>query len=406
MNILSELREGTRIALESVRTNKLRSVLATLGIIIGVFTVTLMATAIAGLNTAFRTSISLIGSDVLYIQQFGWGPSEEWWKVRARRPITIAQARRLTERATVAEAVSIEAGWRGTVKYQDRSAGGVFIMGNVAESGIVRGLQVNEGRFLTESEVDGARPVCVLGATLAENLFPYGGAVGEWVSVGNPRYQVVGVADKMGEFLFGDLDNQVIIPITRFTSDVTRNPEMTIAVKVSPDTPISEAQEELRWIMRTVRKVPLGDDDDFSINNQQALLDTFGKFSAMAGSAGLFITGLSLFVGGIGIMNVMFVSVTERTQEIGVRKALGAKRRTILTQFLIEAAVVCLIGGIIALSLAWGTTFVVKRWLPVSLSLPIIVLALSISAATGLIAGFLPANRASRLNPVDALRSE
>lgn len=406
MKLLRELLENFRIALESVRANKLRSALATLGIIIGVFTVTMMATAITGVRTAFASSISLIGSDVLYIQRFNWGPSEEWWKVRARQRITVEQAKRLEERATNVRAISYESGSRTTVKYRDLEASGVMLMGNTATTGLIRGLSMAQGRFLSPAEVDGLRPVCVLGADLAERLFPNQDAVGEWVRLDSRRYEIIGVAEKMGEFLFGNLDYQVTIPITRFISDFNRNPEITIAAKVGEEVDMEEAEEELRWMMRTVRKVPPGEDDDFSINNQAALLDTFGKFTAIIGSAGLFMTGLSLFVGGIGIMNVMFVSVTERTSEIGVRKALGAKKRAILSQFLMEAALICVLGGLIALALAWPTTIAMRQWLPTRISPPIAAIALSISAVTGLIAGFLPANRAAKLKPVDALRSE
>ncbi|MDB2348156.1 ABC transporter permease, partial [Verrucomicrobiales bacterium] len=306
MRILHELGEGLRIALEAVRTHKLRSALATLGIVIGVFTVTLMATAIAGLNNAFTNSISAIGSDVLYIQRFSWGPSQEWWKIRARQPITMVQGKRLADRATMAEAVSMESRANETVKFQDRTASNVNVSGVLASTAQVHGVDLSEGRYLNEAESDGARPVCILGATLSENLFPYGGAVGEWIRIGNARYQVIGVSARVGSFAFGDLDNIVTVPLTRLASDFVSNPEVTLTVKVGTGVPMAEVQEELRWIMRSIRKVPLGEDDDFSINNQQSLLDTFGKFSAMAGSAGLFITGLSLFVGGIGIMNVMF----------------------------------------------------------------------------------------------------
>ena len=406
MKFWHEIVENLRIALESVRTNKLRSFLATLGIVIGVFTATLMATAITGLGKAFENSISAIGSDVIYIQRFNWGPSEKWWKVRARRPISLVQARRLAERVGATATVSYESGMGGTVKYLDRTASSVIIMGNIAASAEVRGLTIKEGRFLSEAEVDGERPVCVLGHDLAERLFPYESGLGAWVKVNDRRYQVVGTLEKMGEFIFANLDFQVIIPVTRMIADFTRDPELTIAVKTGDAAALDEVQEELRWIMRTVRGVEPGEEDDFSVNNQNALLDMFGKFTAVIGTAGLSMTGLALLVGGIGIMNVMFVSVTERTREIGVRKALGAKRRAILLQFLMESAVICLLGGVAALALAWPVTLVMQKWLPATISPSIAAIALGVYAGTGIIAGFLTAWRAARLNPVDALRSE
>ncbi|MDA0811918.1 MAG: ABC transporter permease [Verrucomicrobia bacterium] len=406
MKLWHEIVENLRIALESVRTNKLRSFLATLGIVIGVFTATLMATAITGLGKAFENSISAIGSDVIYIQRFNWGPSEKWWKVRARRPISLEQARRLAERVGTTATVSYESGMGGTVKYLDRTASSVIVMGNIAASAEVRGLTIKEGRFLSEAEVDGERPVCVLGHDLAERLFPYESGPGAWVKVNDRRYQVVGTLEKMGAFIFANLDFQVIIPVTRMIADFSRDPELTIAVKTGDAAVLDEVQEELRWIMRTVRGVEPGEEDDFSVNNQNALLDMFGKFTAVIGTAGLSMTGLALLVGGIGIMNVMFVSVTERTREIGVRKALGAKRRAILLQFLMESAVICLLGGIAALALAWPVTLVMQKWLPTAISPSIVAIALGVSTGTGIIAGFLPAWRAARLNPVDALRSE
>lgn len=394
------------MALESVRANKLRSALATLGIVIGVFTVTLMATAIIGLRRSFESSIGAIGADVLYIQRFEWGPSLEWWKVRARRKVTLEQGRRLAERATLAQAVTYEVNFSGTVRFEDKTARGVFVSGTTELGAFVRGLVIRQGRFLTEREVIGARPVCILGNDLAEALFPMEDSLDKIIQLNGRRYQVIGVAAKMGQFLFGNLDNQIILPVTRVASDLLPDPEVSISVKIGDTAKLDEAREELRGLMRTIRKVPLGEADDFSINNQSSLLNAFGTFTRIIGSAGLFITGLSLFVGAIGIMNIMFVSVAERTREIGVRKALGARQRAILLQFLLEGAVICLLGGLVALALAWPATRLMQKWLPATLSPFIVMLALGVSGLTGMVAGFLPARRAAKLNPVDALRSE
>ena len=406
MKFLNSMAENVRIALESVRTNKLRSVLAMLGIVIGVFTATLMAAAIEGLGTAFKNSIAAIGADVIYVQRFNWGPSEKWWKIRARRPVSLTEARRFEERMDGQYEVAYEAHWMGTVKYLDRSVSDVILAGNTATAASVRGLTIKEGRFLTEAEVDGARPACVIGNDLAESLFPYESALGKWVNIESRRYQVVGTLDKMGEFAFANLDRQVILPVTRMVTEFMREPDLTITVKTGDTALLDEVQEEVRWMMRAVRGVEPGDDDDFSVNNQNALLDMFAQFTAIIGTAGLSMTGLALLVGGIGIMNVMFVSVTERTREIGVRKALGARRFSILSQFLIEAAVLCMLGGAIALALAWPITLSVQKWLPASISLKVVAIVMAVSIITGLISGFLPAWRASRLKPVDALRSE
>lgn len=406
MKLAGEMIESLRMALDAVRANKLRSALATLGIVIGVVTVTLMATAINGLNTAFRNSIAQLGTDVLFVQKFEWGPNQEWWRLRNRRDITLADARRAIREIDLAHAVSIEASRTATITYRDRTARSVWTVGNNEQSARVRGLVVKEGRFFSAADVAGARPVCVLGADVAASLFPNDVALGRRIRIQNVPFEVIGVIDRMGQFLFGNLDNQVIVPITKFVSDLGWNPDILIMVKVGDPDRLDDAEAELRGIMRKIRKVPPGEPDDFGINRQQILLDVFNTIGGAIAAGGLFITGLSLFVGGIGIMNIMFVSVTERTREIGILKALGAKRRNILAQFLFEAAAICLGGGLIALALAFPLTLLIGQWLPATLSLPVAALALGVSMLTGLIAGFLPAHRAARMNPVDALRNE
>jgi len=212
--------------------------------------------------------------------------------------------------------------------------------------------------------------------------------------------------EKFGKFLFANMDAQIIVPITRFVSEMSRRPYVFLMVKVRDPKQMDEAREELRGILRKIRRVAPGAEDDFSINQQEQLIKTFHRVGGIIATVGVFITGLSLFVGGIGIMNIMFVSVAERTREIGVRKAIGAKRRTILIQFLMEAGIVCLLGGVVALGIAWPATLALKTWLPATLSPQVAGLALLMALLTGVISGFLPAWRAARMNPVDALRSE
>jgi putative ABC transport system permease protein len=255
--------------------------------------------------------------------------------------------------------------------------------------------------------VDGARPVCVLGSELATNFFPHGSAVGQTIRINDGNFTVVGVLEKRGKFLgLENLDNTAYIPVTRFTRRFAFFPGIRIAVKVGSLADINEAREEVRGVMRRVRRLAPGDDDDFSVNSLEKLVENFSKLSGIIGTVGLFITGLSLFVGGIGIMNIMFVSVAERTREIGVRKAIGAKQRTILLQFLIEAATICLLGGAAGLVIAWLMVQGMRHFLPASLSPTIVAVALLVSALTGILAGFFPAWRAARMNPVDALRNE
>ena len=406
MTLLSELREGLRISAGAIVANKLRSGLTTLGIIIGILTVSLMAMAIEGLRTTFMRSVSALGSDVFYIEKMPWERGNTWWKYRNRRDFTVQDGKRIAEESTHALAVSAEASSNRSVKYQERYAQGVWICGNNEQSALVRQLDVKEGRFLSEADVNGARPVCVLGHEVAQKLFPHDAPVGKRVQIEGQNFEVIGVNEKFGQFLFGNMDNQVIIPITRFMSDFARRPYVLFMVKVRDATQMEEAREELRGIVRKMRRVPPGADDDFAINQQDMVVETFQRVGGIIASVGLFITGLSLFVGGIGIMNIMFVSVAERTREIGIRKAIGAKRRTILLQFLIEAMLVCLFGGLIGLGVAYGASLGLKKLMPTAISLTVVGIVITVSLITGVVAGFMPAWRAARMNPVDALRAE
>jgi putative ABC transport system permease protein len=406
MTLLSELREGLRISAGAIVANKLRSSLTTLGIVIGILTVSLMAMAIEGLHAAFMRSVSALGSDVLYIEKMPWERGNTWWKYRSRRDFTVQDGKRIAEESTHALAVSVEASSNWPVKYEDRSAQGVWICGNNEQSALVRQLDVKEGRFLSEADVNGARPVCVLGHEIARRLFGDAPPVGKRVQIAGKNFDVIGVNEKFGQFLFGNMDNQVIIPITRFMGDFARRPYVMFMVKVRDPKQMDEAREELRGVVRKIRRVAPGADDDFAINQQDMVVETFQRVGGIIASVGLFITGLSLFVGGIGIMNIMFVSVAERTREIGIRKAIGAKRRTILLQFLIEAVLVCLFGGLIGLGMAYGTSLGLKKLLPTAISPTVVGIAILVSLITGVVAGFMPAWRAARMNPVDALRAE
>jgi putative ABC transport system permease protein len=296
---------------------------------------------------------------------------------------------------------------RDSVRYENRNSTSVMIIGTTDQFQYTGGTTLAEGRFFSAAESEGARPACVLGFQVATNLFQRESALGHRVRVGQQAFEVVGVLEKQGNFLGAfSLDNQVIIPVGQFVTQFAPFPDFSIQVKVADLEQMEDAKEELRGIMRKLRHVPPGADDDFAINQQEALMSAFQRVSNVIASVGLFITGLSLFVGGIGIMNIMFVSVAERTREIGVRKAVGAKRRAILIQFLTEAAAICLFSGILGLCIAFPMTFLLKQFLPSHMSLTIVAVALLVSILTGVISGFFPAWRAARMNPVDALRNE
>jgi putative ABC transport system permease protein len=283
-----------------------------------------------------------------------------------------------------------------------------MIIGTNEQFLVTGGITLAAGRFLTATEADGNRDVCVIGAEVAERLFLNDTPLGKRIRVGDDSLTVIGILEKRGSILGQmSLDNQIIIPIGKMVRGFRWDPSCTIQVKAADPSLVEETREELRGVLRKVRRVPPGRDDDFAINQQEQLLAQFKKVSAVIATAGFFITGLSLFVGGIGIMNIMFVSVAERTHEIGIRKAIGARRRTILLQFLIEAAGICLIGGVIALLIAGALVEVARHFLPkVALSPTVVLLALGVAVGTGVVSGFLPAWRAARMSPVDALRNE
>ena len=409
MNFFTELSEGLSISWEAIRANKMRSALTTLGIVIGIVTVTLMGTAIDGLNKAFHKSISIIGADTLFVNRFNWmmHTEEDWLKVRKRPFITLEQAHSVEKQMTLSRGVCPVVNTQQSVRYQRHSCDSVEIIGTTDQFLVTSGFTIGDGRFLTPSEAEGGRPVCIIGNDVATNLFINETPLGKRISIGNRSLEVIGVLAKQGSFLgLQSLDNEVIIPIPQLLTGYYRNPDFEIQVKVAHVEQLEEAKEELRGLMRKIRRVAPGDPDNFAINQQEQFVSFFNKVAGTIAAVGLLITSLSLFVGGIGIMNIMFVSVAERTREIGVRKAIGAKRRTILLQFLIEAATICLLGGLLALALAYPLTLLLARYLPVTLSWPVIGLAILVSLITGLISGFLPAWRAARMDPVEALRNE
>ena len=407
MHALSEIKEGLIISLQAIRANKMRSVLTTLGIFIGILSVTMMATAIEGVNRAFEQSASAFGSEVLYVQKFSWVGGDDWWKYRNRRELKVEYADFIARQATMADAIAPTVETVKDAHYESRSMLSAWVTGTTNEYQNASGTTIQDGRFFSQEESDGGRPVCAIGANVAETLFPSTDPIDQTIKVGGYPYRVIAVFEKQGG-LFGAFtsDNRIYLPIKSFLSQFGTHHEVSINVRVAKSADTEDAKDELRGIMRKIRNLRPGQEDDFSINQQDLLTNVFSSITSVIAGVGFFITGLSLFVGGIGIMNIMYVSVTERTREIGIRKAIGARRRTILFQFLIEAALICLIGGIIGLIVSYPLSLIANQILPTAMPLSVVFLAIFVSLLVGLISGFLPAYRASKLDPVDALRYE
>jgi putative ABC transport system permease protein len=403
--------EAARIALAALRANTARGVLTTLGIIIGILAVVTTMTAANGLSNSFRESASVIGADVLFVSRTPWIMMGRFFQFRNRPNLTLKEAEKLERQLHSAIAVNPSSDTQRPVKFGNETRDNINIIGTTHKQMLVSSAVPEQGRFFNAYDVQAKRRVCVIGKTIHEQLFEGLDPINKTLKVGRYDFQVIGVMEKQGSAgTFGgpDFDSQVFVPVTTFVKlfgGLNRN--FDFAVKAPAGASLADYEFEVIGEMRKIRRLHPNQEDDFAINKMESLLDAFDNVMRIVLLVGLAITGISLFVGGVGVMNIMFVSVTERTREIGIRKAIGAKRRAILTQFLFESSVICLVGGVIGIALSFAAAEAIDRLLmPASVSLPIVGVALGVSVLVGIISGFIPAWRASRLNPIDALRYE
>jgi len=410
-----ELTESWKIAAAQMAANKTRSMLTALGVIIGIVAVTLMGTAINGISTGFDKSMSVIGDDILYVSQQPWTRRNDWWNYRDRPKIRTEYAEKINRTIAASPKTNLTIAvptmsLLRSVKAGENSVENVFILGTTADYSLIFTLDCTEGRFFSELESRGGAEVCVVGYDVADALFGGRSALKKKILINGHPFEVMGTLSRQGTFLgLFSLDSIVVIPLPAFKKYFSAKSEADIRVKVRDKTRMADAVDELTGIMRRLRSLPPEKKDDFSINQQQAFKSTLDGVKATIAIAGLFITGLSLFVGAIGIMNITFVSVKERTKEIGTRKALGARRRTILLQFLIESTALCLLGGLIGLAFAYLMCFGMAKAFPsfpISFSFGLVIASMIVSVMTGLVSGLAPAWSASRLDPVTALRYE
>ncbi len=397
--------ESLRISISSIYMNKLRSSLTALGIIIGVLSVTVMGTLISGLDRSFENSMSWLGKDILYISRWEWFSDMEWWEVRNRPRMKLSYEDKIREMSDYALAVSPVMQRGASLSFGDKNTQTQIFGTNVDYMETVNE-DIKVGRFFTENEERSGSRVTIIGSGIQDAFFEYQNPIGKYIKIDGLKFSVIGVLEKQGKFLgLFSVDNQAILPLGAYTRLFSKRGFMRLSVKVN-EQKIDDAKSELQAVMRRIRGLKPGEKDDFAINQTKAFETQYNTLKYAIGGTGLFITILSLIVGGIGIMNIMFVSVKERTREIGVRKAIGATPNMILTQFLFEAITICVIGGLIGLTLAFGVSFFINKIFPSTLPLWLSISSIIMSIFVGVISGIVPSYQAAQLDPIEALRYE
>jgi putative ABC transport system permease protein len=411
---LEDVKESAAMAIDTLRANKLRSSLTILGVSVGVITVIFMVSIIQGLNKAFADQIESLGSNTIFISKFdpsfGRPPGPE--EIH-RKDLTMDDVEAVRkEGPSIAGVSPIHRKLSATVRFQEKQTDTPILLGVTPFYEFVQTQYVASGRFISDIDMQDRSNVVILGVDVKRALFPYEDPVDKEVRINGNPYHVIGVMEPLGNFFGQSRDNSIFVPITTFDKYYAEGPfpEVVFFMVVRPNSRayVKSAMDEITDILRRRRRVPLGAPNDFGVSSQDSLLDVYNQ---LTGATALVLTSISfvaLMIGGIGVMNIMLVSVTERTREIGIRKAVGATRLNILSQFLIEAVVLTAIGGFAGLAIGEIASLLMNKYSPLPAYVPLwaIGMGVGISAAVGIVFGLWPAWKAARLNPIDALRWE
>src|SRR6056297_210809 len=407
--IFTSFIEGFKIALSSLWANKMRAILTTTCIVIGIVSVTAMNTITDGVDRSFDESMDMLGRNVVFVEKWPWGFGGEykWWEYRNREEMKLEYVERLRELVPSASAVSASASRNTGIRFQDRSADNVQFSGVTTSYFETSGLNIAEGRAFTREEEQRAAKVVVLGFSVADALFPNSDPINKQVRIRGQRFNVIGLLEEQGNFLgLEDGDNRMIVPIYAYGTVYDLRWGIQLSVQFPDEATLQEGEYEVIGAMRLIRGLDPLEDDDFAINQAALFEQEFEGMKVVIYGIGFFLTLLALFVGGIGVMNIMFVSVKERTKEIGIRKAVGAKSRDIQLQFLMESIVICIFGGFIGVILSFGITELINQIFVAYMDWTTVLIAILICTFVGLLFGFLPSYRAAKADTIESLRYE